>query len=504
MKAVSLFSLLLWSTRSHVAFSFGVGSHHTNNGAVKHGISTARNIVAWSASSSNHDVMRHDIQSPTVSGENAVENKQHHGIMCVGRTLRRAVTSFLLVLALGTTTITTTATTTSSLPSSVAMAADYNSLSGEQKAVAEAWRTVDYSFFDRSFNEQDWFKMRQDAVKKKYRTMDDARVEIAAMVGKLGDKYTRYLPPDKYQSMVNSATGTLAGIGVEIAPKVESEGAVARVMAADVEENSPAQAGGIKPLDVFVEVDGYQCNDDKCTPDTIAERVRGPIGSKVGVVMERDGKRLDFIVTRAAIRVTTVKSYISDTKTATGGKIGVVRIKSFSGTTATTVSDVVTDLKKKGATAFVIDVRNNPGGLLPGGVETASLFLHQNDPVVFVVNKSGVVDAQYVLQNGLDLDDPVVIFVNGNTASASEVFTAAMQENKRATVVGTQTFGKGIVQTIRELSNNNGGVAVTVARYETPLHHDINKQGIPVDIKVETCNSADAASCIPPSAFAKP
>jgi len=103
------------------------------------------------------------------------------------------------------------------------------------------------------------------------------------------------------------------------------------------------------------------------------------------------------------------------------------------------------DLKKKGAEDFVIDVRNNPGGLLPGGTDTAGLFLEANKPLVFVVDKKGVVDAQSTFQDGVVLDSPVAVVVNGNTASAAEVMTAALKENGRATIVGEQTFGKGTI-----------------------------------------------------------
>jgi carboxyl-terminal processing protease len=219
--------------------------------------------------------------------------------------------------------------------------------------------------------------------------------------------------------------------------------------------------------------------------------------------MERNGKTLDYILTRENIKITAVKSYLSNV--AGVGKVGVIRIKSFSGTTSATVSDQFEALKKKGAQAYVIDVRGNPGGLLPAGVDTASLFLDVNEPVVFVVNKKGVVDAQSTLAAGIDIESPIVLLVDSKTASAAEVFTAALKENGRATVAGEQTFGKGIVQTIRPLGDNNGGIAITVARYETPQHHDINKQGIPVDaVTPVDCPKDDATACLNSQVFKKP
>jgi C-terminal processing protease CtpA/Prc len=266
----------------------------------------------------------------------------------------------------------------SSLTTPAVYAADYyGSMSDEQKAVAEAWRVVDNSFIDRTFNGQDWFQMRQSLVHKKYKNVDEARKAIDQMINSLGDKYTRYLPPDKYQSMIDSATGTLAGVGVQISTNSDN-----KVIALDVEPNSPASRGGIKPQDVFVEVDGFDCASS--TPDEVASKIRGPEGSKVGIVMEREGKTLDFILTRQFIKVTSVKSYLSSPQ-----KVGVIQIKSFSGTTADLVKEAWEDLKKKGATAFLIDLRGNPGGLLTGGVDAASLFLDGSKPIVFTVNKNG-------------------------------------------------------------------------------------------------------------------
>ena len=382
-----------------------------------------------------------------------------------------------------------------SSPSLPALATDYGALTNEQKLVAEAWRLVDNSYLDRTFNHQDWFKLRQDYVTRKYKNMDQARQAIDEMVGTLGDKYTRYLPPQKFQSLVDSATGTLAGVGIEISVLNN------RVIASDVEANSPAQKEGIRPNDVFLTVDGTDFGPDS-TPDDVALKLRGPEGSKVGVIMERDGKKIDYILTREPITITAVKSYT--TKVAGVGNVGVIRIKSFSGTTASTVKDKFEELKKKNVNAFVFDLRGNPGGLLPGGVDTAALFLQANKPIVYTVNKSGTVDAQATFTDGIDTESPIVILVDSGTASAAEVFTAAMKENSRAVVAGQTTFGKGIVQTIRSLSDKNGGVAITVSRYETPLHNDINKQGIKVDVETDvTCSKDDAAACLKASVFPK-
>jgi len=375
-------------------------------------------------------------------------------------------------------------------------------LSAEQLAVAEAWRTVDNSFLDRTFNHQDWFELRQKYVtKQKYKTMEEAQVAIGEMVGTLGDKYTRYLTPQKYQSMVDAATGNLVGIGCEIAP-----GDNGRIRVSDVQPDSPAQAV-IKRGDVFVAVDGTRFDapdpNKPYTPDDVATRLRGGEGTRVSVTVQRDAETLDFLLSRRKVTVLSVRPYTTTSPAL--GKVGVIKIKSFSGTTAKTVQDTLD--AQKGAAATVLDLRGNPGGLLPGGVETASLFLPNNSPVVYTINNKGAEDKSYSIQEGVDLERPLVIVVDSNTASAAEVLTAALQENNRAVVVGDavdRTFGKGIVQTIRQLGDDNGGVAITVARYETPKRNDINKRGIEVDLKMEKlCVEEDVVKCLPLEAFKK-
>jgi carboxyl-terminal processing protease len=310
-----------------------------------------------------------------------------------------------------------------------ALASSYASLSPEQKMAAEAWRTVDSTFLDRTFNGQDWFQMRQELVKEKYKSMDDAHDAVANMMSKLGDKYTRYLSPAKYQSMVDSATGTLAGIGVEIATNRDQ-----LTIVSDVEPNSPAAKAGLLPKDIFLEGGGTKF-DKTSTPDDVALRLRGPVGSKVGVTVLRDGTDTkDFIIERAPITVTSVRSYIAKENK----QVGVIRIKSFSGTTGSTVKEAVQDLTKKGAKTILFDLRSNPGGLLPGGVETASLFLESNKPIVYVVSNKGVISAEETFQNGFDTETKLTILVDHNTASAAEVFTAAMKENGRAKIIGEQ------------------------------------------------------------------
>ena len=484
----SLFS----STSRLASIAIALIAFHHHNSCSVHGFAPSSSSILSKASlqiTPARRSIRH-VQASNDSNESSNKSITNNVVTGSPINLPTAITSTILTLSLLLQPLTI-------LPAS---ASDYASFTPEQRFISESWRQVDNAFINRSFNHQDWFQLRQDALKKKYKSMDEAQVEVGTMLSSLGDRYTRYLTPAKYDSIVNAATGNVFGVDVELAQSKDG----VRVIASDVEPNGPAAKGGLKPNDVFVEVDGVRFDGGKATPDDVAVVVRGPEGSKVGMVVERDGKIVDFILTRAPVKITSVRSYMGN-KPGVDGKVGVIRIKIFSGTTAETIKTELESLKKKGAQNFVLDLRGNPGGLLPGGVDTASLFLEENKPVVFVVNKKGVVDTQSTLVAGINLDTPMVLLVDKNTASAAEVFTAALKENQRATVAGEQTFGKGIVQTIRQLEGGeNGGVAVTIAKYETPQHHDINKQGIPVDVKADVdCGKEDALTCLSKEAFRK-
>ncbi|CAM9328809.1 unnamed protein product, partial [Hapterophycus canaliculatus] len=170
-------------------------------------------------------------------------------------------------------------------------------------------------------------------------------------------------------------------------------------------------------------------------------------------------------------------------------------LKSLSFHTGGDVQGPLERLKFKGGSRIVVDLRGNVGGLLPGGIDTAGLFLDSGKDVVFIIRKNGSVEGRATLEAGPQAQGPpLTLLVDKGTASAAEVFAAAVRENDRAILVGERTFGKGVIQTVEPLTNG-GGVAVTVARYETPLHNNINKVGIPVDKEIECPASLDAAEC---------
>ncbi|CAM9237742.1 unnamed protein product [Ectocarpus sp. 12 AP-2014] len=369
-----------------------------------------------------------------------------------------------------------------------------STFNNEQAAIAETWRTVDRLYVDRTFGGQDWFGLRQQNIKDaaKGMTESDLNSALSKMLASLGDRYTRYLPPAKYATIVQSSSGDVAGVGVSLSV----DGGRDLPLIVGVESGTPAAGGGLRAGDLLLQISGDECRG--LAPDDAAALLRGTENTKVGIVAERPasggaaGEKLDLIVTRRKFKVEGV---IPREATVNGRKIGIVRIKSFSSNTAGDVKAAVERFKSSGVSRIVVDLRGNVGGLLPGGIDTAGVFLDSGKDVVFIFRKNGSVEGRTTLEAGPQAQGlPLTLLVDKGTASAAEVFAAAVRENDRAMLVGERTFGKGVIQTVEPLSNG-GGVAVTVARYETPLHHNINKVGIPVDKEIECPASRDAAEC---------
>lgn len=362
-----------------------------------------------------------------------------------------------------------------------------NALTEPQKLVAEAWRIVDQSFVDRSFNGQDWFKVRMKAVKGAYVSVDDGYGAIRRMLSLLDDPYTRFLTPEQYVSITSSASGDLAGVGVEMYPtRVDG-----KLMITAAVDNSPAERAGIRPSDVITLIDGEDVSD--ITPDEAAARIRGRPGTSIQLTVQRDkgeGREESFVMRRESLKLKSVKYEMLDSGVA------YIKIKQFNSSTADDMKTAIEALKSMNAERYILDLRNNPGGYFPAGVDVARLFYRANSPIVYVVDKNGIQDEVTSADDGLLSSEPLVVLVNKATASASEILAGALQDSGRAKLVGQQTFGKGVVQTVTQLSDGSG-LAVTVARYETPSHKNINRIGIVPDVRSDCAPDAPVLTCIP-------
>lgn len=364
-------------------------------------------------------------------------------------------------------------------------------LTEPQKLVAEAWRIVDQSYVDRTFNNHDWFKIRMKVVKHPYGSMDESYSAIREMLALLDDPYTRFLTPDQYENITASASGDLVGVGIEMLP-TRVDGMLVVSSAVD---NSPAERIGIRANDALTLIDGEDVSD--LSPDEAAARIRGRPGTSVQLTLIRErGRGEEFVayMKRETLKLKSVKHDMANSQ------IGYLKIKQFNSTTANDMRTALEDLRARKALKYIVDLRNNPGGYFPAGVDVAKLFVRGSRPLVFVVDKNGIQDEIDSAIDGLATDEPLVVLVNKATASASEILAGALQDSGRAKIVGQQTFGKGVVQTVRQLSNGSG-IAVTIARYETPKHRNINRIGITPDVVSDCTPEAPPLACIPPGTF---
>jgi len=340
-----------------------------------------------------------------------------------------------------------------------------------QKLIAEVWRIVNQSYVDETFNHQNWWLVRQNAMKQLSKNREEAYSVIGKMLASLDDPFTRHLQPSQYRNLQVSTSGELTGVGLQIA----MDEATGNLLVVTPIAGSPAQKAGIKPGDRILKIDGVSTT--QFTLDEAATQMRGPIGSQVVLTVGRQQEEAQEVkLVRDLIALNPV---IAELRSSPGTvPVGYIRLNQFNGNAVAEVAHAISSLEKQGADAYILDLRNNPGGLLQAGIEIARLWLDQGT-IVYTVNRQGIIGS-FEATKAVLTTDPLVVLVNRGTASASEILAGALQDNQRAQIIGEKTFGKGLIQSLFDLSDGSG-LAVTVAKYETPNHHDINKLGITPD-----------------------
>lgn len=370
-------------------------------------------------------------------------------------------------------------------------------LNENQQFVSDVWWAVTTQYFDQSFNglgEEGWRAKKREAIEAVAGSGPEDEKEVAdaitTMLSALNDPYTRFLPREKFESLTAYATGRTgsAGIGVQLLLNPRTN--FVQVMAAT--SGGPAQAAGIKPGDAIISIDGE--NMEGASAEVVAAKCRGESGGKVEVEIRReeDGKIKRMTLTRASVNANapSTSTFTSDS----GNKVGLLKLPSFSTETATQIVDSIRSMSSEGPVdAIAIDLRGNVGGYMPAGVDAAKLFLPPRAHIIAEVNKAGQIKAYDADGIGAETSTPVYLLVDGRTASAAEIFAAALQDNRRALVVGsTKTFGKGRIQNVQPLENGTG-VAVTKARYVTPRGRDLHGKGIEPNKVPSRCQAEDTA-----------
>ncbi|MBI3072708.1 MAG: S41 family peptidase [Deltaproteobacteria bacterium] len=307
--------------------------------------------------------------------------------------------------------------------------------------------------------------------------VDDTKLVYGAIKGMLDtlDPHTVFMPPDLYKEMKVDTSGEFGGLGIEITTK---DGVLTVVAPID---GTPAHRAGVKSGDQILRIDG-DSTKTMSLMDAV-KKMRGPKGSKVKLTLRRKGERgtiQELVIVRDRIKVVSVDSRLL------GSGVGVVRIKSFQERTDVYLKDSIEKLEQQfGAPlkGLVLDLRNNPGGLLEQAVRVSDAFIESGLIVFTKGRQKGSVEREFAHPKGTRTDFPMVVLVNGGSASASEIVAGALQDHGRAVILGTQTFGKGSVQTVTELEDGSG-LKLTVAKYYTPKGRSIQEKGISPDIVV--------------------
>ena len=339
-----------------------------------------------------------------------------------------------------------------------------------EKAIDDLSQVGDVSKYYNLFNLRNMLFSTYDG------EIDDEKLLEGAMKGMadaIGDPYTVYMNQDEFITFIESSQGSFYGIGAQLGIRDNNVTVIAPV------EGSPAEKAGLKAGDIILKVDDYEVNE--LNTEAVVSRVRGEEGVPVTLTIKREGVEnpLEIEIVRAEIKTESVKGEILE------DGIGYIQLTTFSDEEVSDkFAEKLNELKQQGMKKLILDLRGNPGGYLNECVEIASNFIPEGEVITYTIDKYD----KKVISNSLGGDAigmPLVVLVDGGSASASEVVTGALRDYEVATIIGTRTFGKGIVQQLRVLPNDMGGLKVTTSKYYTPNGENIHGTGIEPNIVVE-------------------
>ena len=345
----------------------------------------------------------------------------------------------------------------------------------------DVWKIVNKKYYDPTNNSQDWNKWRY-RYQNKLKTKEDAYGAIETMLTSLNDPYTRFLDPKEFSEETQSIKGSLKGIGTQIGLRDGELVIIAPL------EDSPAERAGLLADDRILEINGESTKG--ISIDAAADKIRGEKGTTVTLLIQRKGvPNKIYSVVRDEIEVKSVSCKPPFETTKIPGDIQYIRLSSFiSKNAAGEIESILNN--SSGMKGFIIDLRSNPGGLLTNAIYISDMLLRGGVIVSTVDRDSYKTTTRARMQQVTD--KPIVVLINKGSASASEILSGALKDNHRATIVGEQSFGKGLVQEINKLPDE-AGMNITIQRYLTPSGSDIHKKGITPDVVVElTQENADA------------
>ena len=358
-------------------------------------------------------------------------------------------------------------------------------LSDSKQIVLDAWTLVNEGYYDPEiFDEIQWKKIRQKTLQKQIDTSEEAYAAIEEMLKPLEDPYTRVLRPKDYELLKSSNLGSeINGVGLQLGEDENNK----KIKVISTLAGSPAEDAGIISGDFIITVDGKPTEGLGLA--NTASKLRGEKGSKVLVeISGEDGVLKEIDLERRSVDLRPVRTKRLRDESHT---LGYLRITQFSESVPKKIEEALQELNDKEVEGIILDLRNNSGGLVSSGIAVADSFLDEN-LIVETKNRNGIKDSIFSESNTF-FDGPMVTLVNKGTASASEILAGALQDNNRSALIGKQTYGKGLIQSLKSLSEDSG-IAITVASYLTPKGNNIQGRGIVPDIILDFAEAKDFGS----------
>ena len=294
---------------------------------------------------------------------------------------------------------------------------------------------------------------------------------IKGYVEGLGDEYTEYFTAQELEDFYADALGSLDGVGIYMTQNLETE----EIIVVSTIKESPAEAAGILSGDIITKVDGEECTGQEL--ETVSNKVRGESGTQVELEINRNGEILNFTLTRTHVKVNHVEGKVIEEN------IGYIQVASFDEETGEEFEAKYQELKAQNIQSLIVDIRNNTGGIVDEALEIIDLFIPKDKTMLITIDKDNN-EEEYKSKRDVVIDMPVVLLVNEYSASASEILAGALKDYGEATLVGTKTYGKGVIQELLQLTDGSG-IKITTNEYYTPNHNKINKVGIEPNETVE-------------------
>jgi carboxyl-terminal processing protease len=370
------------------------------------------------------------------------------------------------VLAIGTVALTTIGFY---LPHSVALSNDNSST-----PLDEVWQIVNRRYVDGSFNNSDWQSIRREYLGRNYTSKEQVHTAIREMLKKLGDPYTRFMNPEEFKNLKVQTSGQLVGVGIQLSVDEKTK---KLVIISPIEGTSAAKAGIISG-DIIVKIDDKSA--EGMDIDRATQLIRGTEGTKVILMIQRGQEIIKYELIRQKIEVRSVEARVDRQE----GGIGYIRIKQFSSNATNEMQTAIRELESRDTKGYIIDLRSNPGGLLYSAIDIARMLMNDGTIVSTKLRGGNGTTSSANRSAMISAKKPIVVLVDGGSASASEILAGALRDNNRAQLVGMKTFGKGLVQSVIPLSDR-AGMTVTIAKYYTPNGTDINLKGIQPDVEVK-------------------